>query len=90
MKSVRRRNGRPRLYKWDEWFKHRAFTIKKYLDYHVGNGAMVQQIRNEAYRRGWLVSMVEGDLDITVTITGPVNRLDSLRLIPFVVSESIS
>ena len=35
-------------YKWKEWFSQPRFTLRMGTDYHIGNGAMVQQIRNKA------------------------------------------
>lgn len=85
-----RKRGRKQLYNWSEWFKHRSFVIKKYLDYFIGNGAMMQQVRNEARKRGLLVSLVEGDLEVTVTVTGPPEVLGELLVNPHVVSAEVS
>lgn len=67
------KKGRPhgRLYDWDEWFAKPRFVLKKGRHFGCGMASMSQQIRDRAGDRGLRVSIKEGWLTLSVTVTKP-------------------
>ena len=57
-------------YNWEDWFERETFTIKRDKDYAVSQSAIVQQVRNRAYSRGYRVSVADLGNRITVVVTG--------------------
>ncbi len=39
-------------YPWDDWFARTKFLLVQGEDYNCGSATMVQQVRNQASRRG--------------------------------------
>lgn len=55
-------------YDWDKWFRRKRFTLVRGKDYSCSQGVMAQQIRTAAHRRGFYVSLVEGEGTFTVIV----------------------
>lgn len=56
-------------YNWDKWFQKKSFKLVKGVDYECMTHSMAQQVRNEAAKRGFYVSVkITTDLDETILI----------------------
>lgn len=60
-----------RRYCWDEWFKQSVFTLYKgeRADFNVQIHGMIQMIRTNAKKRGFVAACTSTDSSITVTLT---------------------
>lgn len=64
-------------YLWHDWFALRHFTLRWAEDYNCSQSAIVQQIRNEASKRGLHIKVTEEIDGIEVEVlfkTQPLER----------------
>lgn len=57
-----------KLYDWNRWFAKGRFKLVRGRDYHCGQVAMAQQIRNASHLRGLHVSVMDTDTGFTVEV----------------------
>lgn len=57
-----------KIYKWEEWFKERDFTIHRGRDYVCSQSGMAQQIRQAATRFGVRISLKDCGNSFTVIV----------------------
>ena len=64
--------GRPKLYRWSEWFASGSFTLRRGVDYRCTTEAMVSQVRGAASHREKLVKITSSGGRVVVTVVGDV------------------
>ncbi len=59
-----------RKYRWEEWFGRRRTVLTRGVDYHCSQSSICQAVRNEAWRRGMRVHIIDDKESIVVEVTG--------------------
>lgn len=65
------------LYDWDSWMGKKKFFLRRGKDYRCGTGAMTQQIRTAAWKRGLKVTLVEDGSGIHVIVNRSKDAVNS-------------
>lgn len=57
-------------YNWDELFKRESSLLERWVDYSCSQSNMIQQIRNEASKRGLRIRISDLGTQIILKIVG--------------------
>ena len=57
-----------RKYQWAKWFRRELFVLRRWVHYHCSSASMIQQLRNEACRRGLRVRVEDRGRTVRVEV----------------------
>ena len=73
--------GRPRKYRWEEWFGRPLTVLVNGLDYHCSQSTMSQMVRNNASQRGLRVRVTDTGDTIIIEVVGEVQHTDKAAVV---------